>query len=580
MKFFLRDFPLAPAARGFRLPSRLRGGKAVGASTKGRRRIRIHASAPAIALVLFFLSPTGRADSFSTAWLTPPSVTFSDLYRAVEMGSLFADQKTFADATPKEPPADVMAAYEREKGLPGFDLRAFVDRHFAPPSRHVVAFTPQPDQDVRAYIRDTWMTLTRNPDQAEPFSSLLPLPHPYVVPGGRFSEIYYWDSYFVMLGLVQDGRVDLARAMLDNIASLIERYGHMPNGNRSYYLSRSQPPFFSLMVELVAAHEGDSVFVQFLPELETEYAYWMDGAQDLKPGSAFRHVVRLPDGTLFNRYWDDRAAPRDESYRDDVETARRAGRPAEEVYRDLRAGAESGWDFSSRWLADGKTLSTIRTTDIAPVDLYAAMVHLERTLAKAYRLKGDREASQRRQADADRRSEAIRRILWNGEGGFFADDLWREGRLSETLTAATAAPLAFGVATPDEAHAVAETIRKRLLGPGGLETTLAETGQQWDQPNGWAPLQYLAIEGFRAYAEPDLAREIARRWIATNVGSYAALGVLAEKYDVARPPDAGAAVGRGGEYALQIGFGWTNGVLAARLAEYPDLAQEALRKSP
>ena len=128
-----------------------------------------------------------------------------------------------------------------------------------------------------------------------------------------------------------------------------------------------------------------------------------------RPASAARHVVRLPDGTLFNRYWDDRAAPRDESYREDVETARRAGRPAEEVYRDLRAGAESGWDFSSRWLADGKTLSTIRTTDIAPVDLNAVMVHLERTLAKAYRLKGDMEAARRRQADADRRSEAIRR---------------------------------------------------------------------------------------------------------------------------------------------------------------------------
>jgi alpha,alpha-trehalase len=152
--------------------------------------------------------------------------------------------------------------------------------------------------------------------------------------------------------------------------------------------------------------------------------------------------------------------------------------------------------------------------------------------------------------------------------------------LSETLTAATAAPLAFGIASPEQAHAVAEKIRKRLLGPGGLDTTVAETGQQWDRPNGWAPLQYLAIEGLKAYGEPDLAHEIARRWIATNVGSYADLGVLAEKYDVARSPDAGAYVGRGGEYALQVGFGWTNGVLTALMAEYPDLAAEASRKNP
>ena len=383
-----------------------------------------------------------------------------------------------------------------------------------------------------------------------------------------------------MLGLLRDGRVDLARDTLDNFASLIDRYGHIPNGNRSYYLSRSQPPFFSLMVELIAARDGDQVLVKRLPELEAEYAYWMDGAAALPPGSAFRRVVRLPDGVLLNRYWDDRAAPRDESYREDVETAARANRPAEEVYRDLRAGAETGWDFSSRWLADGKTLATIRTTAIAPVDLNALMVHLEETLARAYRLKGDAPAAARFQAAADGRAAAIRRLMWNAKGNFFADYLWREGRLSDALTAATVAPLAFGVASPDEAHAVAETLRTRLLEPGGLGTTLADTGQQWDQPNGWPPLQYLAIKGLNACGERDLAREIARRWIGTNVRGYAASGVLVEKYDVAHAPGEGPAGGRGGEYALQVGFGWTNGVLAELMAEYPDLAAEALGKAP
>ncbi len=429
------------------------------------------------------------------------------------MAGLYADQKTFADATPRAPPAEIMADYDREKGLQNFDLKAFVDRHFAPPLRNSTVFTIRPGEGLRAYIRDAWEALQRKPDEAEPFSSLLPLPHPYVVPGGRFSEIYYWDSYFVMLGLDEDQRFDIARDMLDNIASLIDRYGHMPNGNRSYYLSRSQPPFFSLMVELAAVHDGDAVYVKYLPELQAEYDYWMDGAADLPPGSGARHVVRLPDGVLVNRYWDDRASPRDESYREDVETARRTERPAGDVYRDLRAGGESGWDFSSRWLADGKTLSTIRTTAIAPVDLNAAMVHLEASLAKAYRVKGDGAAAGRFQALADRRADAIRRLMWNAGGGFFADLLWREGRLSETVTAATVAPLFFGVASPEQVHAVAATIRQQLLDPGGLATTRLETGQQWDRPNGWAPLQYLAIEGLRSYGEMDLAREIARRWI-------------------------------------------------------------------
>ncbi len=201
------------------------------------------------------------------------------------MAGVFPDQKTFADAVPREPPAKVMADYDRQKRLPGFDLKAFVASHFQPP-RQFDAFTPQPDRSIQAYISDAWRTLQRKPDEIEPFSSLLPLPRPYVVPGGRFSEIYYWDSYFVMLGLEQDGRRELARDMLDNVASLIDRYGHMPNGNRSYYLSRSQPPFFSCMVELVAAHDGDEVLVKYLPELEAEYDYWMDGADQLAPGSA------------------------------------------------------------------------------------------------------------------------------------------------------------------------------------------------------------------------------------------------------------------------------------------------------
>src|SRR3569623_113091 len=178
-----------------------------------------------------------------------------------------------------------------------------------------------------------------------------------------------------MLGLMQDGQVALARDMLANIAGLIDRYGHMPNGNRSYYLSRSQPPFFAAMVELLASHDGDSVLRQYLPQLQAEYDYWMQGAP--ASGGADRHVVRLRDGTLLNRYWDARAVPRDESFRQDVDAARRSGRPEDEVYRALRAGAESGWDFSSRWLGDGRSLATIRTTDIAPVDLNSLMQQLE-----------------------------------------------------------------------------------------------------------------------------------------------------------------------------------------------------------
>src|SRR5690606_4869858 len=146
-------------------------------------------------------------------------------------------------------------------------------------------------------------------------------------------------------------------------------HGHIPNGNRSYYLSRSQPPFFSLMVDLLATHEGDDAYRRYLPQLRAEHAFWMQGADGLAPGTAQARAVKLADGSLLNRYWDARAVPRTESWTDDLATAAQApGRAPSQVYRDLRAGAESGWDFSSRWLADAGALASIHTTEIIPVD--------------------------------------------------------------------------------------------------------------------------------------------------------------------------------------------------------------------
>ena len=152
-------------------------------------------------------------------------------------------------------------------------------------------------QPLKEHIDGLWRVLTREPRKHPPNGSLLPLPSPYVVPGGRFREIYYWDSYFTMLGLAESGRHDLLRAMADNFAWLIEHYGHVPNGNRSYYLSRSQPPVFALMVGLFE-QRGLCAAVKYLPQLRREYAWWMEGTDALRPGEAHRHAVRLEDGNL------------------------------------------------------------------------------------------------------------------------------------------------------------------------------------------------------------------------------------------------------------------------------------------
>jgi alpha,alpha-trehalase len=528
-------------------------------------RNRALATLPArIASLLLCALAAAASGGGETAPPTPADL-YPGLFERVQLERAFEDGKGFVDARPIKDPKEILEEYEAQRADPDFDLRAFVKVRFEPENVPAASdFKSQPGRSVEAHIDALWPVLTHPPDEPVPGSSLLPLPFRYVVPGGRFQEIYYWDSYFTMLGLEESGRHDLAVEMVKNFAWLIDRYGHIPNGNRSYYVSRSQPPFFSLMVELVAARDGSAVYGQYLAQLRREYDFWMKGADPLARGNADRRVVRLADGSLLNRYWDDRDTPREESFRNDVETARQSGRPAAEVYRNLRAAAESGWDFSSRWLADGRNLTTIRTVDLIPVDLNSLLYSLEQTLARAYQINArPAEASLFTQKALERR-RAMHRYLWNARSGVFEDYAWRSGQRTGHVTAATLYPLFVGLATQAQANAVMKVVERELVEPDGVVTTRIRTGQQWDAPNGWAPLQWIAIEGLNRYGFRSLARRIAYRWIRENQAVYEATGKLVEKYDVT-----GDAAASGGEYPLQDGFGWTNGVLRRLLALYP-----------
>jgi alpha,alpha-trehalase len=291
----------------------------------------------------------------------------------------------------------------------------------------------------------------------------------------------------------------------------------------------------------------------------------MAGELTTKRGEAHRRVVKLPDGTLLNRYWDDRDTPRPEAYAYDVATAAQApNRPATEVFRDLRAAAESGWDFSSRWLADGVTLSTIRTTAIIPIDLNCLLHSLELTIERTCQLVRDAACEHEFEARAARRAAAIERYLWNEAGDHYADYDWQLARSREDVTAAMVFPLFARVATRERAQQTAAALQQ-LLAPGGLLATTRESGQQWDAPNGWAPLTWIAVEGLRRYELQDPAREIATRFLARVEALYAAEGKLVEKYDVSSETVVG---GGGGEYPLQDGFGWTNAVTLKLLTLY------------
>ncbi|RYY95509.1 MAG: alpha,alpha-trehalase TreA [Chitinophagaceae bacterium] len=510
-----------------------------------------------LTLTLLSLSYPAMAQNKET-----PDQLYGTLFMAVQESRLFPDSKTFVDAIPKGDPKQIQYKYlslikNPTTDSPAFSLKEFVDAHFYLPQKPISDYETT-EKDVEAHINRLWHVLHRKADSTAAGSSLLPLPHEYVVPGGRFREIYYWDTYFTMLGLKESGEHSLIAHMLQNFAWLIDSYGHIPNGNRSYYLSRSQPPFFSLMVELLAGIRGDSIYTAYLPQLQKEYAYWMDSS------AATQHIVTMPDGSVLNRYWDQLEIPRQEAWYEDTHLAAAGQYPHPGLYRDIRSAAESGWDFSSRWFGDGRSLATIRTTSFVPVDLNCLLYHLESTIAKALRLNGMGETARRYDRAAAARRSAINKWCWSPKTGWFVDYDLQLKRPAHAPTLAGMYPFFLNVASKGQALRAGALLRKSFLKPGGVVTTLRTTGEQWDAPNGWAPLQWVTVVGLERYGQQALARNIAGRWVSLNLRVFRQTGKLTEKYDVVNASKPGG----GGEYPTQDGFGWTNGVLLALMKRY------------
>jgi alpha,alpha-trehalase len=522
-----------------------------GSRPTSRLGSRVRGSMGVIAALAFAVLP-----SMATAQTAPSTATrvypaspaelFGALFDQVQRRRLFPDGKTFADATPRRSPAAIMADYARAGALDDAGLRAFVLANFDVPEPGRTAPPIAARPPLAEHIRALWPQLTRPPLTPPPGASALALPHRYVVPGGRFREMYYWDSYFTMLGLEADGEHALTRDMLENFVSLVDRYGHVPNGTRTYYVSRSQPPVLYLMMGLV--RDVDSATqARWLDALIAEHRFWLE-----------QRSATMPDGARLQHYGDGKSTPRDESYREDLATGQGDAR----VYNDLRAGAESGWDYSSRWFADSRTLATIDTTTIIPVDLNSLLYGMERAIAARCRALS-RPCAERFDAAAAERRRAIERWLWSERDGRYGDYDLTTRRLREGVTAATVYPLFAGAASRERGTRVAATVERDLLAANGLRTSTVATGQQWDKPNGWAPLQWVAVEGLHRYGAERIARQIGVRFLVTVEREYRASGKLLEKYDVEE-----SRAGGGGEYPTQDGFGWTNGVTRALQQRY------------
>jgi alpha,alpha-trehalase len=425
-----------------------------------------------------------------------PDELYGDLFKDVQFKKIFPDNKTFVDCTPKRKPEQIVDDYKKLKNPSNEGIKKFVEDNFIMPPGETPGYHTDVKDNVIEHIEELWHVLKRSADKPVEGSSLIAMPYPYIVPGGRFREVFYWDSYFTMLGLAESNEWEIIENMIENFAYLIHEFGFIPNGNRTYFLSRSQPPYFSCMIELLASHNGDSVYAKYQSALQKEHDYWMDKTCSTK------HIVQLDDGTVLNRYYDQLDKPRAEAYRQDCTLSEECKINAALLYRDLRAACESGWDFSGRWFTDGKTFNTIQTTNLIPVDLNCLLYHLETCLSKAY-TQSNSELAEEYQIKSAQRKAAINKYFYNEKDGWYYDYNISEKKLNNQKTIAGITPFFFNIPPQNYIDKAAALLKDEFLKDGGVVTTLINTEQQWDWPNGWAPLQWIAIKGLENYEQKE-----------------------------------------------------------------------------
>jgi alpha,alpha-trehalase len=455
-----------------------------------------------------------------------------------------------------------------------------------------------------------------DPGKIDP-AGLLYLPGKYVVPGGRFNEMYGWDSYFIIRGLVRDKRLDLARGMVENFFFEIEHYGAVLNANRTYYLTRSQPPFLTSMILAVyeaqkAAGHADRAW------LEKAYGY---AARDY---SLWTREPHLAGSTGLSRYYDFGNGPAPESLKDETghlsqvaayflahpgggrgylvpaksdEASPATAGPlfalqvcettatmaqsgcasagsavlSTDYYKGDRAMRESGYDISFRFGPFGAA-----THHYAPVCLNSLLYRTEEDLALISDMLGRKKEAADWRKRADDRKERIQTYLWDAKRGLYFDYDFEKQLQSSYEYVTTFLPMWTGIATPDQARAIMKNLAV-FEKPGGLVMSPYESGGQWDYPYAWAPNQLLADEGIRRYGFKDDADRVSYEFLSTVAENFRRDGTIREKYNAAtRSSETQVTAG----YHMNIvGFGWTNGVFLALLNELPPdsvarLAQE------
>lgn len=407
---------------------------------------------------------------------------------------------------------------------------------------------------------------------------LLYLPNPYVVPGGRFNEMYGWDSYFIQLGLLRAAEIQLARHMADNFVYEIENYGKILNANRTYYLTRSQPPFLTQMILGVYRQTRDKAWLRrTVPAIESYYRYWTTGP----------HLVAK---TGLSRYYDSGAGPapevvadeRDEQgrthydrvkehYRNfqitDYEVRDYYDRSSDQLtelfYKADRSMRESGFDPSNRF---GQFNADVLNYN--PVCLNSLLYLMEIQAAEIQRILGHRSSSALWSERARTRRDLMNRLMWNAKDGLYYDYNFKTNTVRHYPFVTTFYPLWAGIANATQAARVVKNLRL-FEQPGGLQTSTTRSGSQWDAPFGWAPMQIIAVSGLRRYGYHAHANRISVKFLSLILKEFNEHNVIVEKYDVERRDSQIRSGLKFGYTSNEIGFGWTNAAFLELYAGLP-----------
>jgi alpha,alpha-trehalase len=408
-----------------------------------------------------------------------------------------------------------------------------------------------------------------------PRHGLLYLPHPYVVPGGRFNEMYGWDSYFIQVGLLRDNESVLARHMIDNFIYEIEHYGSVLNANRTYYLTRSQPPFLTQMILGVYRRTRDRAWLsRTVPAIEKYYRYWTTGAH-LVSATGLSRYYDLGEGPAPEVVSDERDAQGrthyervKEYYRThevkDYDISLYYDRERDELtplfYKGDRSMRESGFDPSSRF--GPFSVDIIRYN---PVCLNSLLYRMELDAAEILNLLGRERDARRWMRRAAERKRKVNDLMWDERDGLYYDYNYAEKRVRRYPFVTTVYPLWVGIASPRQAARVRSNLR-RFERAGGLQTSTNVSGSQWDAPFGWAPMQMIAVEGLRRYGYAREADRIAAKFLSTVLKEFIQHNTIVEKYDVVRRESELAGGLRFGYQSNEIGFGWTNAAFTEMFA--------------